>query len=450
MNRKAIKITNPPMNDDIELLKLEQGKNLLELEKSKFEYQKKVDEQRLSYEAKKAPPNLTRRLTIAAIVIGVLSPLVSAVVGVYSARLVFASKEVELRTQKTVNETDTRFKVTSFLLNNWRDLNNRPREEKQFFASLIADFLPEQQSIQLLDNLERTSLPATKDIWRAAKASIVNAQSLTADIALQTDEKATAPAQETNAPDVAKTLGLSRSTTPNWMLGSYGASWTGVINDPLSAFATDPNIVASTSLADSYPLSGLKTARLSSLIESGGLNDPYQIGASPYLTATGLLTSHKPSTLADSRIFIALAGEQTVSGDRALMIAGPESVSAITVTGVPGKNSATRPAIPYTVIDAGLGRTGIPGITPDSEIRKPFPIVKPGAEAMAGTTVTKAFYFDTNGRLTTEPPAKASVVGFPLTFSDAQNLNVLPVGVGATVKEKPPTVMVEASKARMP
>lgn len=179
-----------------------------------------LEEKRLDYEMKKAPSNLTKWIAITALVISFLGIWPNAAAGMVSALLVFKGKGMEIKNQEVINERELKFKVASFLMNNWRELNNKTPKEKRFFASLIEDSLSPDESLQLLAKLEEISPPATKSIWREAKARIVSTQPAAAEAVLQGNEKATTVAQESKTSETFRSLSGSHSNSSLWATGS--------------------------------------------------------------------------------------------------------------------------------------------------------------------------------------------------------------------------------------
>lgn len=340
MKQKAVKAAKPSENENLDLRRLE-------LEERKFEHQKKIDDQRLTYDTKKAPPNLTKWLAIAAIV---LSPLVSAVVGIASARLIFDSKAMELQKQGDFKMLDLRYGMTTHLMSNLKVLNGMPLEDRRNLANLIKGFFPEEQSFQIFAMLERNSTAAEKAIWREAKASMVISQPA-AEIAMHEEEKAVPIMQEFKAPETFKIIGTHSTSSP-WGSGS------------ITSLLNDINKSDSGSLAN---LSDWNPARAGLDTSSTGLRDwvvpatfketprlgDYSLNRQPpYPTSLGLQITTTPNALGDSRVSVMLTdGQLTADPYRTrtpkyLDLAGDsDPAGTINITDLLTSNGSTRSSL---------------------------------------------------------------------------------------------------------
>lgn len=393
MKQRAVKAAATPVNKNLELLRLELEKDKFALEKSRLEHQKTMDGQRLTYDTKKAPPYLTLGLAIAAVVISAVSPMISGYVQDRSARLAFEGKVMELKDQRNFNEADTRLKVTSFLMNNWRDLNKRPPEEKQLFASLIAGYLPERQSIQLLDTLERTSQLATKAIWREAKALVVSTQPSVAETALQVDEKTAPAVPESKAPETFRGSSSAHSTSPLWA-NSAGTFSVDDITKPNSGLASlggwnPPSTGLDNNLAGSRGLVVPVAFK-----ETPGLGNYSYLNSQPsYPTSVGLQITATPNALGNSQVTITLTDGQMPSAPYRsstpgyLNLAGASNPGEIiNVADLLAGNGSTRSGLSFPLDTTSFVGSGV--MVRDSKTGLLTTKTRAGADASLGVIFT--------------------------------------------------------------
>lgn len=424
MRQKAVKAAKPPVNENLDLLRLELERNKFELEKSKFEHQKAIDGQRLAYETKKSPPNLTKWLAIAAIV---LSPLVSAAVGIVSARLVFDGKVMELKNQEALKMLDLQYGMTTHLMSNWKALNSLPPEDRRNMAKLIKGFFPEQQSFQIFATLERNSPPAAKAIWREAKASVIVQQSA-AEMASQTDEKAESPARESKSLEMFRSIGGAHSASP-FLTGGSSTFLLNDINKPDSGgFASVSGWNSAGTVLDTYLAESRASAVPVAFKEAPGIGDYFFPSKQPsYLTSVELQITAAPNVLGDSQVTITLTDGQLA-------------------------NDPYRIRTPVNLRSPSASTINI------SEIGTFVTKSQSGVDAASGIWITgsrrpegkSSIVLDSLGSLGADVTGiKTAAPGYSFTLPDTQPGSLTPNGIGTIKAEKTPQITIDAGKLRV-
>lgn len=455
MSRKTAKAASSPDIPNVELRRLALEEDKVELEKAKFKHQKQMEEQRLNYEVKKEPPALTKWHLIASLVVG---PLLSAIVIFTSALFGFqikgteiksqeALKMLEMKNQEALKIRDLQSGMTMHLISNLKFLNSMPLQDRRNIAQLIKGVFPEHQSFQILDMFERNSPPATRGIWREAKAQIASEQ-ITASQACQ----AVPSSQENKTSDLARLINSTHSTSSPWADNStasitdllYGAT------KPVGGLFAGGNTRPSTDLGYINPTDTKFSVLPASFKEGVGMGDAYPIGQPSYLKSAGLQVTATPGALMGSQITVTLTEGNMANPPYQLWTPSSVNVTGAQRLGLTVNDISFPAAVPYPFDSAPLvnvsgAESGIDLVTGKFKVQTgtdpawtTILTATPGTEAYGGLSRSKTGY---SGFAASTGKA-ASPGGF--TLSESQPNYLLPGSLGSVKLEKPaPTITVE-------
>ena len=163
-----------------ESLQFERERFELEKKKALLEEQKvEIERARLQFEKAKSPPRLTRTLAILAGIVGFLGLIASfgwvMVNWINKEKEIALSdrqKSIELEKLQAQREREWNLSRAQFILTHGEKIFSGTPDVQRLYAKIIPTIFPQEISVDILKNLERTSSPATKTIWHQARTNI--------------------------------------------------------------------------------------------------------------------------------------------------------------------------------------------------------------------------------------------------------------------------------------
>jgi hypothetical protein len=192
---------------DIELERLEIEKLKASTEQQKLE----LERERFQFEKQKAPPGLTKIIAIAGAFLGLLTVMITAIVGggnvwvtkINKDREIALSaqqKQAEMQKLEAQQNREWSLSLAHFVLTHKKALFSGTPEEQRLLAKVVPTIFPPEISVTLFQKLEKTGTPTARVIWRQARTSVETTQGPQLETAVAKAE----PEREVRQPETIK------------------------------------------------------------------------------------------------------------------------------------------------------------------------------------------------------------------------------------------------------